>query len=152
MGPPPNRPPREWTVAGTEGCCSSRGLQGCALQPACWRLHSLEFVFYAPDGRALRDPGQADGRSAALLPITMLQRWFDRQQVRGGPDGHLLLEPAGAVSARHQHKGIVCIRLQPSDQLPLQGAWNLHALLVVEDLEASSTRLFRRRTEAEAKA
>lgn len=68
----------------------------------------------------------------------MEHRWFDLQQVWSRSDGHLLLEPTGAVSTTHEHKGIFCIRLQPSDQLPLQVAWNLHALLVVEDLEAST--------------
>lgn len=103
-----------------------------------------------PDGRPLGDRGQADRHSATLLPIMAVQRRSGLQQVRSCSDGHLLLEPSGAVSTTHEHKGIFRIRLQPGDELPLQAAWNLHALLVVEDLEAWWRWSFRTRTDAEA--
>lgn len=103
-----------------------------------------------PDGRPLGDPGQADCHSATLLPIVTVRRRSGLQQVRSCSDGHLLLEPSGAVSTTHEHEGILRIGLQPGDELPLQAAWNLHALLVVEDLEAWWRWSFRKRTGAEA--
>lgn len=76
--------------------------------------------------------------------------WLDLEQVRSCSDGHLLLEPTGAASTAHEHEGIFCVWLQPCDQLPLQTAWDLQALLAVEDLKASQMWLIRKQTDAEA--
>lgn len=97
-----------------------------------------------PDGRPIGDCGQADCHPSVLVPIVMEHGWLDRQQVRSCSDGHLLLEPTGAASTAHEHEGVFRVRLQPRDQLPLQAARDLQALLVVEDLKASGMWVIRK--------
>lgn len=85
--------------------------------------------------------GQCDGEFAALLWILFVKGRFGGEQVRGGTDGDLLLQSAGAVPSAHQHEGVIRVRLQACDQLPLQVALHLDALLVIQDLTAGAAQV-----------
>lgn len=94
-----------------------------------------------PDKGAVVHFGQCDGEFAALLWILFVKSRFGGEQVRGGADGDLLLQSAGAVPSAHQHKGVIRVRLQVRDQLPLQVALHLDALLVIQDLTAGGAQV-----------
>lgn len=85
--------------------------------------------------------GQCDGEFAALLWVLFMVGWFGGEQVWGSADGDLLLKSASAVPSAHQHKGVISVRLQPCDQLPLQVALHLNALLVIQDLAAGGAQV-----------
>ena len=59
------------------------------------------------------------------------------EHVRSGPDGDLLLETPRAAPAAHQHEGVLGLRLQTPDQPPAEVGRDLHALLVVQDLQGA---------------
>lgn len=85
--------------------------------------------------------GQCDGEFATLLWILFVKGRFGGEQVRGGSDGDLLLQSTGAVPSAHQHKGVIRVRLQARDQLPLQVTLHLDALLVIQDLTAGGAQV-----------
>ncbi|TNN77482.1 hypothetical protein EYF80_012296 [Liparis tanakae] len=85
----------------------------------------------APDRGFRRPPGQTDGHFASLLLIVLVSSWLHLQQVWGCSSRNLLLEAAGTVPPAHKHEGIIRIRLELCNQLPLQVALNLQTLLVV---------------------
>ncbi len=94
-----------------------------------------------PDKGAVVHFGQCDGEFATLLWILFVKGRFGGEQVRGGADGDLLLQSAGAVPSAHQHEGVIRVRLQARDQLPLQVALHLDALLVIQDLTAGAAQV-----------
>lgn len=85
--------------------------------------------------------GQCDGEFATLLWVLFMVGWFGGEQVWGGADGDLLLKSASAVPSAHQHKGVISVRLQSCDQLPLQVTLHLNALLVIQDLAAGGAQV-----------
>lgn len=85
--------------------------------------------------------GQCDGEFAALFWVLFMKGRFADEQVRGGADGDLLLQSAGAVPTAHQHERVIRVRLQACDQLPLQVTLHLHTLLVVQDLAAGGAQV-----------
>lgn len=45
------------------------------------------------------------------------------------------MQATSAVPPAHQHEGVISVRLQSCDQLPLEVALDFHTLLVIEDLQ-----------------
>lgn len=88
---------------------------------------------YWPDTCGGLDLRQVD---CHLATLSLMCAGLGLDQVRGSADGHLLLQPPSNVASACQHKRVVCVWLQLSDQPPLQGSLHFHALLVVQDLWA----------------